>query len=302
MPRCVKISILESGGSRDRQEDRQLRPVALHGARSRRRSSSPSRRWTPAEKETLGQVLASRAPAAHGPREGVPRVGREGRAARAPSSRSCASSASSASSSPRRTAAWASARPPTRACCRRSPRYDGSVALTVGAHSSIGMRGLLLFGTDEQKARWLPKLATGEMIAAFCLTEPGAGSDAASIRTTAVPRRRRLDPQRREALDHQRRHRRLLHRLRQDARRARRGQGAHDRLHRHRATCPASPSARTRTRWASAPARHHHGPLRRRARPAREHVLGEVGKGFKVAMKHPERRPHRPGRRLASAG
>jgi acyl-CoA dehydrogenase family member 9 len=65
-------------------------------------------------------------------------------------------------------------------------RYDGSVALTVGAHSSIGMRGLLLFGTDAQKKRWLPKLATGEMIAAFCLTEPGAGSDAASIRTTAV--------------------------------------------------------------------------------------------------------------------
>ena len=65
-------------------------------------------------------------------------------------------------------------------------RHDGSVALTVGAHSSIGMRGLLLFGTDEQKRRWLPKLATGEMIAAFCLTEPGAGSDAAAVRTTAV--------------------------------------------------------------------------------------------------------------------
>ncbi|MDP3236747.1 MAG: acyl-CoA dehydrogenase family protein [Myxococcales bacterium] len=65
-------------------------------------------------------------------------------------------------------------------------KYDGSVAVTVGAHSSIGMRGLLLFGTDEQKAKFMPKLATGEMIAAFCLTEPGAGSDAASIKTTAV--------------------------------------------------------------------------------------------------------------------
>ena len=64
--------------------------------------------------------------------------------------------------------------------------YDASVAVTVGAHSSIGMRGLLLFGNDEQKARYMPKLATGEMIAAFCLTEPGAGSDAASIKTTAV--------------------------------------------------------------------------------------------------------------------
>ncbi|HEY7726347.1 MAG TPA: acyl-CoA dehydrogenase family protein [Anaeromyxobacteraceae bacterium] len=65
-------------------------------------------------------------------------------------------------------------------------KHDGSVALTVGAHSSIGMRGLLLFGTEEQKRRWLPKLATGELIAAFCLTEPGAGSDAAAVRTTAV--------------------------------------------------------------------------------------------------------------------
>ncbi len=65
-------------------------------------------------------------------------------------------------------------------------RYDGSVAVTVGAHSSIGMRGLLLFGTEEQRARWLPRLATGELIAAFCLTEPGAGSDAAGIKTTAV--------------------------------------------------------------------------------------------------------------------
>ncbi len=65
-------------------------------------------------------------------------------------------------------------------------RYDASTAVTVGAHSSIGMRGLLLFGTDEQRSRYYDKLATGEMIAAFCLTEPEAGSDAASIKTTAV--------------------------------------------------------------------------------------------------------------------
>lgn len=64
-------------------------------------------------------------------------------------------------------------------------KHDASVAITAGAHSSIGMRGLLLFGTEEQKGRYFPKLATGEMIAAFCLTEPGAGSDAASIKTKA---------------------------------------------------------------------------------------------------------------------
>jgi alkylation response protein AidB-like acyl-CoA dehydrogenase len=65
-------------------------------------------------------------------------------------------------------------------------KYDASVAVTIGAHSSIGMRGLLLFGTDDQKERYYEKLATGEMIAAYCLTEPGAGSDAAAIATTAV--------------------------------------------------------------------------------------------------------------------
>src|SRR6201994_1029729 len=68
----------------------------------------------------------------------------------------------------------------------QSSSHDSSVSLTIGAHSSIGMKGILLFGTPEQRRRYLPKLATGEMIAAFCLTESGAGSDAASIRTQAV--------------------------------------------------------------------------------------------------------------------
>jgi acyl-CoA dehydrogenase family member 9 len=65
-------------------------------------------------------------------------------------------------------------------------KYDASVAVTIGAHSSIGMRGLLLFGTEAQRAEYYPRLASGEMIAAFCLTEPTSGSDAASIKTTAV--------------------------------------------------------------------------------------------------------------------
>lgn len=64
-------------------------------------------------------------------------------------------------------------------------RADASTSLTLGAHSSIGMKGVLLFGTDEQKARYLPALATGEKRAAFCLTEAGSGSDAASITTRA---------------------------------------------------------------------------------------------------------------------
>ena len=62
---------------------------------------------------------------------------------------------------------------------------DASLAVTIGAHQSIGLKGILLFGTDEQKQKYLPKLATGERVAAFALTEPGTGSDAAAITTRA---------------------------------------------------------------------------------------------------------------------
>ncbi|MFC5470190.1 acyl-CoA dehydrogenase family protein [Cohnella suwonensis] len=61
-----------------------------------------------------------------------------------------------------------------------------SFALSVGAHTGIGTLPIVFFGTPEQKSRWLPKLATGELIAAYCLTEPGSGSDALGARTTAV--------------------------------------------------------------------------------------------------------------------
>ena len=63
--------------------------------------------------------------------------------------------------------------------------YDTSISLTVGAHQSIGLKGLYLYGTDAQKKKYMPKLATGEMIAAFALTEPTAGSDAAGIKMKA---------------------------------------------------------------------------------------------------------------------
>ncbi|KAF0029269.1 very long-chain specific acyl-CoA dehydrogenase, mitochondrial [Scophthalmus maximus] len=64
--------------------------------------------------------------------------------------------------------------------------HDLGVGITLGAHQSIGFKGILLFGNPAQKEKYLPKLATGEHIAAFCLTEPASGSDAASIKTTAV--------------------------------------------------------------------------------------------------------------------
>lgn len=63
---------------------------------------------------------------------------------------------------------------------------DGSIAVTLAAHQAIGLKGILIAGNEAQKQKYLPKLASGENIAAFCLTEPGSGSDAASIQTRAT--------------------------------------------------------------------------------------------------------------------
>lgn len=65
-------------------------------------------------------------------------------------------------------------------------RHCGSTALFVNAHHSIGVKALLLFGTEEQRRKWLPTLAKGEELAAFSLTEPNAGSDASGVETKAI--------------------------------------------------------------------------------------------------------------------
>ena len=62
---------------------------------------------------------------------------------------------------------------------------DGATAILSGGHSTIGIKALLLAGTEEQKQKYLPQLATGELKAAFALSEPGAGSDAQSLKCTA---------------------------------------------------------------------------------------------------------------------
>jgi len=67
-------------------------------------------------------------------------------------------------------------------------RYDGSLALTVASHNGLGTSHVRVFGTPEQKQKYLPKLATGEWLGAWALTEPGSGSDAAAMKTTAVRR------------------------------------------------------------------------------------------------------------------
>jgi alkylation response protein AidB-like acyl-CoA dehydrogenase len=64
-------------------------------------------------------------------------------------------------------------------------RIDSSVAITVAAHHSLGTLPIFYFGNEEQKREWLPQLASGQKLAAFGLTESGAGSDAGATRTTA---------------------------------------------------------------------------------------------------------------------
>ena len=63
---------------------------------------------------------------------------------------------------------------------------DPALAVYFGAHQSIGCKGIVLFGTEDQKQKWLPRCASGELIAAFCLTEPGSGSDAQAMAARAV--------------------------------------------------------------------------------------------------------------------
>jgi short/branched chain acyl-CoA dehydrogenase len=64
-------------------------------------------------------------------------------------------------------------------------RIDSSVAITVAAHHSLGTLPIFYFGNEDQKREWLPQLTSGQKLAAFGLTEPGAGSDAGATRTTA---------------------------------------------------------------------------------------------------------------------
>lgn len=70
--------------------------------------------------------------------------------------------------------------------CEELERADTSARVVMSVHTGLHTMTLMQWGTEEQKARWLPDLATGKKIAGFALTEPNAGSDAANIRTTAI--------------------------------------------------------------------------------------------------------------------
>jgi alkylation response protein AidB-like acyl-CoA dehydrogenase len=70
-------------------------------------------------------------------------------------------------------------------CVEEIAQACASTAVIVDVHNSVGSEPILLFGTEDQKRRWLPKLASGELLGAFALTEPASGSDAAALKMTA---------------------------------------------------------------------------------------------------------------------
>jgi alkylation response protein AidB-like acyl-CoA dehydrogenase len=83
-------------------------------------------------------------------------------------------------------------------------RGDASVGITMWAHNSLGTNHINLFGSAAQKREWLPRLARGEILGAWGLTEPGSGSDAAALRTRAESRDERLGAERQQGVHHQR--------------------------------------------------------------------------------------------------
>ena len=91
-------------------------------------------------------------------------------------------------------------------------RVCTSTATLIGAHIGIGTMAIYMGGTEAQKTRYMPDLCSGRKIAAFCLTEPGAGSDAAGHPHACHPRRRQLDHHRLQDLHHQRPDRQHLQR------------------------------------------------------------------------------------------
>ena len=169
---------------------------------------------------------------------------------------------------------------------------QGSFAVSFGAHVGIGTMPIVLFGTPEQRQKYLPKLATGELIAAYALTEPGSGSDALAAKTKAVKSAdgNIVEADRVEAVHHQRGLRRSVHRVREGRRRA---------VHR----------VPRRARRA----RPHHRPRGAQARHPRQLDLPAVPRGLhhpdryraggdrpgaQDRVQHPQHRPLEAGRRV----
>ena len=158
------------------------------------------------------------------------------------------------------------------------------------AVQELGSLGLKLAGSEEQKERYLPRLASGEWLAAYALTEAGSGSDSAAMRTTARRDGRRVRPRRRQALHHERGRRRASTRSSRRPTRRRGTPGS-----------PRSSSSPTRRASRSRGSSRRWGSRARRpasssstaaaSRPA--NLLGEEGEGFRIAMRILDR--SRPG-------
>ena len=143
----------------------------------------------------------------------------------------------------------------------------GGAGLGLTLHNDICLPYFLRYCTDEQRERWLPGIASGELVTAIAMTEPGIGSDLASMSTTALARRRRLRRQRLQDLHHERDQRRPRHHRRQDRPQpAPRGDVADRPRAGH-----AGLRARPQPREARAPQPgHRRAVLHRRQRPPRQ--------------------------------
>ena len=166
-------------------------------------------------------------------------------------------------------------------CIEELARVDPSVCLSVAAHNGLGAAHIAMFGTEEQKQKYLAPLARGEQLAAWGLTEASSGSDAAAMRTTAVRDGDGWVHQRHEAVHHPRPHRRpdRGHGGHQPGQ----GQPRHLRLHRRARHARVPRRARRKTSSGCAPARRARSIFENCRVPASQ-LLGAEGQGFINAL------------------
>ena len=171
-------------------------------------------------------------------------------------------------------------------------RADAGVGVTVAVHTSAVTLPILTFGTDEQRARFVPPLARGELIGAFALTETEAGSDAGSLRTSADRRRRRLDDLRHEAVHLDRPFRGDVPPLRAH-RPGHSGRQGRLRVHPRRRPRPRHAARR---RSSASTRRSPNSIAVEGAQVERDRLLHEEGKGFTRRDGDARRRPDRDRR------
>ena len=153
-----------------------------------------------------------------------------------------------------------------------------SFPVAFAAHTGIAMLPILYFGNEEQKAKYLPKLTSGEWAGAYCLTEPGSGSDALGAKTKAVltPKAATLRAERPENVDYQRWLCRCVHRFRPGRRRQ---------VHRlHRGAKHARPEPRQRGAQDGYQRLFTRQVFLSDCKVPKENVLGEIGKGHLIAF------------------